>query len=253
MLARALTAVSPALRGSLHVRQTCLPLSRVAQRKNVLAHASAASGGAEQDAVNVFLIDGKLVERPLGAVQRLSKPLQAAFVAAVYGALGLGTWAWCAHVGPAIAAAAPGLHAFFVGTRMAWLGALFTVVGVAHFTAHDVIKSMYPKQGSWGFWSLPGSASFHTNWTGVAEVLGGGALLLAWAVPSLLPKLPAGLLPLVNKCLFALTLAVTPANIYMCTHNAPGPSPALLPWPVHLWRLVMQVVLLSSFWDMAHP
>jgi uncharacterized membrane protein len=56
--------------------------------------------------------------------------------------------------------------------------------------------------------------------------------------------------------LFLLTAVVTPANIYMYTHNAPGPvpesvAPGALPWQGHLARGVMQVVLLSTLWGIA--
>lgn len=27
-------------------------------------------------------------------------------------------------------------------------------------------KNMYPHQGAWGFWYLPGSDKFHVQWTG---------------------------------------------------------------------------------------
>ena len=53
--------------------------------------------------------------------------------------------------------------------------------------------------------------------------------------------------------LFALTIAVTPANIYMATHNAPGPGPPgeVVPVKGHLTRAVFQVVLLSTLWGLA--
>ena len=98
-----------------------------------------------------------------------------------------------------------------------------------------------------------GSASFHVNWTGVAEVAGGAGVLLgalppvAEAVPSLGPTAALGL--------FWLTWAVTPANIYMATHNAPGPGPAgaVIPAAGHAVRGLLQVFLLSVLWGLAHP
>ena len=82
---------------------------------------------------------------PLAAVQQLPEAAQAAVVASVFGALGLGTWASCTFVGPAIADAAPGFMAF---SRATWplLGATFVAAGVAHFTAHDSFCTMMPKQ-----------------------------------------------------------------------------------------------------------
>ena len=48
--------------------------------------------------------------------------------------------------------------------------------------------------------------------------------------------------------------AMTPANIYMWTHNAPGPGPAEpIPPAGHAFRGVMQVLLLSILWGLAHP
>jgi hypothetical protein len=83
------------------------------------------------------------VEMPLAAVQQMPLPLQAAVVAAIFGALGLGTWASCTFVGPAIQSAAPGFMAF---SRATWplLGATFMAAGVAHFTAHDAFATMMP-------------------------------------------------------------------------------------------------------------
>lgn len=85
------------------------------------------------------------VEMPLGAVQQLPEAAQAAVVASIFAALGLGTWASCTVVGPAIAEAAPGFMAF---SRATWplLGATFVAAGVAHFTAHDSFCTMMPKQ-----------------------------------------------------------------------------------------------------------
>lgn len=97
--------------------------------------------------------------------------------------------------------------------------------------------TLYPHvlQGAWGLWYLPGSDEFHVEWTGVAEVLGGLGMLAAQvpavqqAVPWLYNASAAGM--------FALAVAVTPSNIFMATHNAPGPGPKvratgcfLTPW-----------------------
>lgn len=87
----------------------------------------------------------------------------------------------------------------------------------------------------------------------MAEILGGLGLTLG----SLgLPGIPAWLAPASAYGLFALTIAVTPANIYMYTHNAPGPIPEdmvndVIPWQGHLARGAMQVLLLSTLWGIA--
>ena len=142
---------------------------------------------------------------------------------------------------------------------MAWskstwpiIGITYVAAGVAHFTFHDGFVSMMPHRGAWGFWNLPGSASYHVNWTGVAEILGGAGLLLGSLTFGLTPNGFERLTPVSAACLFALTLAVTPANAYMFTHNAPGPLPPdadesalTIPPAGHFARFLLQVFLLS--------
>jgi uncharacterized membrane protein len=98
-----------------------------------------------------------------------------------------------------------------------------------------------------------GSDKFHVQWTGVAEVLGGLGLCLG-ALP--LDFIPAWLSPASAYGLCLLTAIVTPANLYMYTHNAPGPIPenvntGPIPWQGHLARGLMQVLLLSTLWGIA--
>ena len=71
---------------------------------------------------------------------------------------------------------------------------------------------------------------------------------------------PDWLAPTSAYGLFLLTLAVTPANTYMFTHNAPGPLPEdadesmqVLPWYGHCARGALQVFLLATTWGVAHP
>jgi uncharacterized membrane protein len=187
------------------------------------------------------------VEMPLGAVQQLSEPLQAAVFASVFAALGALTYASCTTVAPALESALPELFAF---SRSTWplVGGTFVLAGVAHFLAHDAFCTMMPARGAWGLWYLPGSPSFHVNWTGVAEVLGGAGVILGdSAFPGCREASALGL--------FALTIAVTPANLYMATHNAPGPGPAgtVIPPAGHAVRFLLQVWLLSVLWGLAHP
>ena len=82
---------------------------------------------------------------PLGAVQQLPLPQQAAFVAAVFGALAAGTYASCTIVGPALESALPAFVAF---SRSTWplLGATYVAAGVAHFTVHDSFVTMMPQR-----------------------------------------------------------------------------------------------------------
>ncbi|CAJ1329616.1 unnamed protein product, partial [Effrenium voratum] len=151
---------------------------------------------------------------------------------------------------------------WFAGWQKTWpiLGAVYMAAGVAHFTAKEAFEAIYPPQGTWGFWYLPGSASFHVAWTGVAEIAGGaglflGALLLAaagafsWEVPKAVRQLHAA----AALGLFGLTWAVTPANVYMYTHGAQmtGLTPGDQPIPVefHAVRGLLQVLLLGILWS----
>jgi uncharacterized membrane protein len=87
----------------------------------------------------------------------------------------------------------------------------------------------------------------------VAEVAGGLGLCLG-ALP--FDFIPSWLAPAAALGLFALTAVVTPANIYMYTHNAPGPIPenvntGPIPPAGHAARGLMQVLLLSTLWGIA--
>lgn len=88
-------------------------------------------------------------------------------------------------------------------------------------------------------------------WTGVAEILGGAGVLLG-TLPPVAEALP-WLQPTAALGLFALTFAVTPANIAMYTHNMPGPVPKVIPPAGHAARFVLQVFLLTTLWGIAHP
>lgn len=134
-------------------------------------------------------------------------------------------------------------------------GSIFAVVGVLHFVFKDNFAQITPPKGTWGgLWQAPAPFSeqlgvtyeeYHTYWTGIAESVGGLWLLaggLGWTdtqVPAIL--------------LFLLTAAVTPANLYMFTHDAnPGGSVPRLAYPAgHIARFVVQCGLLSNFYIMA--
>jgi uncharacterized membrane protein len=192
------------------------------------------------------------VEMPLGYVQQLDVPLQAGVFFGSFAVLAAATWANCAFVAPGLERAAPEL---FAASRATWpvLAAGFVPAGVAHFALHDSFCTMMPRPGAWGVWYLPGSASFHVNWTGVAEALGGFGVLAGSLAP-VAQALP-GLHEASALGLFWLTVAVSPANLYMATHNAPGPGPAgtVIPPAGHAVRFLMQVLLLSTWWGLAHP
>ena len=138
------------------------------------------------------------------------------------------------------------------------LGVLYLAAGVGHFTQADAFRAIYPPAGTWGLWYLPGSASFHVAWTGVAEVLGGAGLLVGGALTKLDPERPGPLgLPLSGVLtsaaalgLFALTVAVTPANVFMFTHGATM-TPDPLPLSFHAVRFAVQVVVLSLLLTLA--
>lgn len=89
--------------------------------------------------------------------------------------------------------------------------------------------------------------------TGVAEILGGAGVVLG-ALPPVRDAAP-WLQPAAASGLFALTLAVTPANIKMFTHNAPGPGPEgqVTPPAGHAVRGLLQIFLLTVLWGMANP
>ena len=62
---------------------------------------------------------------------------------------------------------------------------------------------------AWGVWYLPGSSAFHTNWTGIAELLGGASVSLGSFVSH---DVPAWLLATTAACLCLLQVAVSRAN-----------------------------------------
>ena len=133
-------------------------------------------------------------------------------------------------------------------------GLIFCLVGATHFTNTKEYAEIVPPIGTWGgLWQIPTPGNdklglsygdYHTLWSGVAEV-GGGALLIAGGLDIIPVQIPAFLL-------FWLTVAVTPANIYMFTHDAQLKMGPPFPYPEgHIFRGVFQIILLSLLWILA--
>ncbi|CAE8673367.1 unnamed protein product [Polarella glacialis] len=236
-------------------RQPARSLRR-ARRK--LASASASSG-AELS-----------TERPWEApgyrgaeVSALAEGMQAAVVVGIAAALAACTYISCATLGAAVSTVLPAI-ATSVGAAV--LGLVYVAGGAAHFAIHKDYCNIMPHKGAWGFWNLPGTPSFHVNWTGVAEILGGVGVALGGVGVALegfgvALGLPPQLAEFAAWALFLLTALITPANVYSATHNAPGPGPPpkdgqltpVVPLSSQLVRFVLQVLLLTALWEIAHP
>jgi uncharacterized membrane protein len=120
--------------------------------------------------------------------------------------------------------------------------------------------NIVPYQGAWGgLWRLPGTPSFHVGWTGVAELLGGLGLWVGAYYEIFQPVFDqspnvitnAGILSDSAACLLLLTVAVTPANIFMYTHGARLPmSGPPVGVEFHYVRFGFQIILLSLLLQM---
>jgi uncharacterized membrane protein len=136
-------------------------------------------------------------------------------------------------------------------------GSIFAIVGVLHFVFVDNFARIVPPVGTWGgLWQAPAPfreklgvsyEEYHSYWTGVVEFVGGLWLLASGLDFDTPTETPAFLL-------FLLTIAVTPANLYMFTHDAtPGGAVPRLAYPAgHAARFILQCGLLSNFWIMAN-
>lgn len=189
-------------------------------------------------------------------VNTLPESLQAAVFFGIFAVLSASTAVLSSVVGDATAK-----YEWLQNWRYTWplLGAIYAAAGVTHFTIQEEYENIYPAKGSWGIWYLPGSKEFHVKWTGVAEFLGGVGLLIGGTIDAFAPTYvsspnvvtQAGIGSDSAAGLFLLTLAVTPANIYMFTHGArlPKDGPEV-PVAGHAVRGIFQVILLTMLYQM---
>lgn len=200
------------------------------------------------------LVRGAPLQVAPSGIDGLPEPLQALVFVGCYAGLGAGTLAATAGLDAARSAVCASsttgaeLWRKFISGVPA-VGALFFLAGASHFTSAGAFEAIYPPIGTWGIWYLPGPAAFHVAWTGLAEVVLGGGLLAGGLVTWFERETPfRWLTPAAAAGLFLLTLAVTPANIYMYTHGATmtglGP-PGDLAVGFHYVRFAIQVALLS--------
>lgn len=192
-------------------------------------------------------------------VDQLPLFLQAGIFVAIFASLGGGTLSAVSVIDSWSQNNLERWRTAFIETSLPLLiGTLYLSAGSGHFLATDAFCDIfYPPPGTWGIWYLPGSASFHVAWTGVAECLGGSGLLISGVRAifdqndddeTFLLKL---IQPLSALLLFVLTLAVTPANIFMYTHGATMGDTGPLDLSFHYIRFGFQVLFLSLLWVMA--
>ena len=139
-------------------------------------------------------------------------------------------------------------------------GSIFGMVGIGHFVFVENFARIVPPYNCWGgLWKVPAPfyttmnityEAYHSYWTGIVEFMGGIWLLYSGIMSS---SSTTSILP--ATLLFALTIGVTPANLYMFTHNAsPGGVIPPLQYPFgHIARFIIQCGLLSNFYIMMHP
>ena len=142
-------------------------------------------------------------------------------------------------------------------------GSIFAIVGICHFIYVENFARIVPPYNCWGgLWKIPAPfhnqmnisyEAYHSYWTGMVEFLGGVWLLYTGIMSSSSSSSSSSIVP--ATILFGLTIGVTPANLYMFTHNAsPGGIIPPLQYPFgHVSRFIIQCGLLSNFYIMMHP
>ena len=142
------------------------------------------------------------------------------------------------------------------------LSLAFVAAGIAHFALEDTFTAFVPPRGSWGgLWQVPSPgaealgltyAQYHSFWSGIAEILAGCSLIVTTAsADGILPlDVPSPAFP--AAAMWAITAAVTPANVYMYTHDPVVPRIPALPYPWgHVGRGLLQCALLAVFAKLA--
>eukprot|EP00560_Eucampia_antarctica_P001924 CAMPEP_0197833018 /NCGR_PEP_ID=MMETSP1437-20131217/17290_1 /TAXON_ID=49252 ORGANISM="Eucampia antarctica, Strain CCMP1452" /NCGR_SAMPLE_ID=MMETSP1437 /ASSEMBLY_ACC=CAM_ASM_001096 /LENGTH=290 /DNA_ID=CAMNT_0043436747 /DNA_START=19 /DNA_END=891 /DNA_ORIENTATION=+ len=199
--------------------------------------------------------EGCALPSPSG-VNTLPEPLQALVVLGIVAALGVSSAAFSGFLEDIT------MKYEWVQTwRYTWplLGAIYVAAGATHFTLQDAYENIFPSPKAWGIWYLPGSPEFHVKWTGVAEALGGLGLCIGGALDAFAPVSftspnilsEAGILSDSAAALLILTVAITPANIFMYTHGAKlpieGPE---VPVVGHAIRGIFQVIVIGLLYQM---
>lgn len=164
----------------------------------------------------------------------------------------------------------PSIFAPFYTVLPYVLSSLFIAAGIAHFALEETFTSFVPPKGSWGgLWQVPAPGldelgltyeQYHSFWSGVAEIIVGSWLIVATATTNGILKVGdaagdvstfssvLGSTAIPAALMWMLTAAVTPANIYMYTHNPVVPRIPALPYPWgHAARGLLQCALLAVF------
>jgi uncharacterized membrane protein len=149
-------------------------------------------------------------------------------------------------------------QSFYNWWEFSWpigFGLIYCAAGISHFTNKQDYCSIVPPPGTWGFFSLPYSkeigldyATFHVSWTGFVEILGGCSLLVS--------GLGIGPIPIEvsSMLLLLLTIAVSPANVYMFTHDVQMGSLPPVPYPSgHIFRGALQCIIFGFLLKMSIP
>lgn len=184
-------------------------------------------------------------------INTFSPPLQALSFISISSLLYLGTLAILSGFS-IFESLNPDLFASWKNT-FSILGLFFIAAGISHFPLKKEFINIYPSPGAWGFWYLPGSADFHVAWTGIAEFILGLGLIIG-SILNVQFSNSSNLSSLSALGLLLLTIAVTPANIFMLTHGArlpmSGPPVGI---QFHVIRLLIQCLLFAQFYTLAQP